>query len=167
MDQCPDLVWHDTAKFLRTPLPLPKGTWIHPKSKQCHKHTKIKRRDEKLGGSHVYAENAMNRQLPWGSRQSPIQPRVNRGETRVKRDTASRRLWSRQAKITRLAPFLKHAGVNLSPPQRLSRSSPPHLPKPWGNSHVKRAVRGADLFGTSDKFSCPEQAYCRKVLSLL
>lgn len=61
-------------------------------------------------------------------------------------------------KITPLTLFFKHAGVNLSPPRWLSRSSPPRSPKPRGNSHAKKAMRDADLFGTSDKFSCPEES---------
>lgn len=107
--------------------------------------------------SDACAANGMNQELLWGSRQSWIQPRDSQGKTWAKWDTASRQRWSRQEKITPLSPFFKHAGVNLSPPRWLSRSSPPRSPKPRGNSHAKKAMRGADLFGMSDKFPCAEQ----------
>ena len=158
MDQSPDLVWHSAMKRLCSPLPLSKGTWIRTEPKRCHKHTETSCGGEKLGGSDTCAAVGMNQQLPRGSRQSLIQPRDNRGETRVKWDTASRRLWNRRVKITPLTPFFKHAGVNLSLPRWLLSSSPPRSPEPRGNSHAKKAMRGADLFGTSDNFSCPEQS---------
>ena len=151
MDQSPDLVWHNAMKCLCSPLPLSKGTWIYTKSKHCHKHTKITCGDEKVGVSCKWDEPAIAAGLPAKPDPAERQPGQNTSEMR-------HGMWSRQAKITPLTPFFKHAGVNLSPPRWLSRSSPPRSAEPRGNSHAKKAMRDADLFGTSDKFSCPEQS---------